>query len=131
MVDKIFACEFYYIRHNYKDAVKHLYDITILSNNENIVNLLKNKNKLLKLINYKREEERQRIGGIEENKKIKNFEYMKACFDKEFIDSFNNMQGLICFRLGCNYKQLRSKKKSDEVIKYIQKIRLINIINNI
>lgn len=93
-VDKIFACEFYYIRHNYKDAVKHLYDITILSNNENIVNLLKNKNKLLKLINYKREEERQRIGGIEENKKIKNFEYMKACFNKEFIDSFNNMQGL-------------------------------------
>lgn len=93
-VDKIFACEFYYIRHNYKDAVKHLYDITILSNNKNIVNLLKNKNKLLKLINYKREEERQRIGGIEENKKTKNFEYMKACFDKEFIDSFNNMQGL-------------------------------------
>ena len=84
-VDKIFACEFYYIRHNYKDAVKHLYDITILSNN---------KNKLLKLINYKREEERQRIGAKEENKKIKNFEYMKACFDKEFIDSFNNMQGL-------------------------------------
>ena len=35
-IDKIFAAEFYYIRNMYMDVSKHLYDITILFNNDKI-----------------------------------------------------------------------------------------------
>lgn len=63
-IDKIFAAEFYYIRNMYKDTSKHLYDISVLFENDNIKNLLNNKGELNKLIQYKREEESVRISGI-------------------------------------------------------------------
>lgn len=53
-IDKIFAAEFYYVREMYEDVSKHLYDISIMMNNENIKKLLKDKFELNKLINYKK-----------------------------------------------------------------------------
>lgn len=53
-IDKIFAAEFYYIRNMYMDVSKHLYDISILFNNDKIQKLLENKEELSKLIEYKR-----------------------------------------------------------------------------
>ena len=91
-IDKIFAAEFYYIRKMYKDVSKHLYDISVLSQNENIEKLLKNKNEMEKLISYKRQEEKIRIGGIDSNTKIKDFNYFKLDFNDELIQEFNNMQ---------------------------------------
>lgn len=91
-VDKIFAVEFYYERNMYEDTSKHLYDITIMLKSEIIKTLLKNKLELKKLIEYKRKEEKVRIGGIEETKKIQNFSYMKLHFNNELIDAFNKMQ---------------------------------------
>ena len=91
-IDKIFATEFYYIRKMYKDVSKHLYDISVLSQNENIEKLLKNKNEMEKLISYKRQEEKIRIGGIDSNTKIKDFNYFKLDFNDELIQEFNNMQ---------------------------------------
>lgn len=93
-VDKIFAAQFYYERKMYKDVAKHLYDITILTKNNDIKNLLNDKNKLNKLIEYKRKEEKSRIGGIPEEKKIKNFDYFKLDFNHDMIDDFNKMQNL-------------------------------------
>ena len=91
-VDKIFATEFYYERNMYGDASKHLYDITVMFKNESIRKLIKSKSELRKLIDYKRKEEKLRIGGISEFINIVDFEYMKLKFDDKLIDAFNKMQ---------------------------------------
>ena len=91
-IDKIFAAEFYCERKMYEDVSKHLYDISIMIKSKDIKKLLKNKEELKKLIGYKRKEEKVRIGGINENKKIRNFDYMKLKFNDNLINSFNNMQ---------------------------------------
>ena len=91
-IDKIFAAEFYYIRNMYMDVSKHLYDISILFNNDKIQKLLENKEEISKLIEYKRQEEKVRIGGIDENTEIKDFNYFKLEFSDELIKEFENMQ---------------------------------------
>lgn len=91
-IDKIFAVEFYYERKMFNDVSKHLYDITILLNNSKIQALLKNKEELKKLINIKRKEERLRIGGINENKKICDFLYFNEIIPEELLDTFEKMQ---------------------------------------
>jgi len=91
-VDKIFAAEFYYERNMLDDVSKHLYDISIMMNNLDIKRLLNNDKELIKMIEYKRTEELFRKGGIPENKKIIDFNYMKLDFSNELISSFNRMQ---------------------------------------
>ena len=91
-IDKIFATEFYYIREMYMDVSKHLYDISILFNNYKIQRLLENREELSNLIEYKRNEEKARIGGIDENTKIKDFNYFKLEFNNELERSFEKMQ---------------------------------------
>ena len=91
-IDKIFATEFYFERKMYEDVSKHLYDIAIMIKNNNIKKLLKNKLELNKLINYKRAEEKLRLGGISETKKIVDFDYMKSKFNEDLENAFNKMQ---------------------------------------
>lgn len=91
-VDKLFATEFYYIRKMYMDAVKHLYDITILYNNVKVKEFLKNSQELRRLVEYKRQEEILRKGGIDGKLKIRDFTYFKQDFDDKLLKEFNNMQ---------------------------------------
>ena len=112
-IDKIFAAEFYYIRNMYMDVSKHLYDISTLFNNDKIQELLENKEELSKLIEYKRQEEKVRIGGIDKNTKIKDFNYFKLEFSNELIKEFENMQN----KYVLNYKY----KVSIDEVKYILK----------
>ena len=91
-VDKIFATEFYFERNMYEDVSKHLYDISIMIKNDDIKEMLKNKQELNKLISYKRKEEESRLGGIASNKEIKDFNYMNLKFNDELINAFNKMQ---------------------------------------
>lgn len=91
-IDKIFAAEFYYIRNMYMDVSKHLYDISTLFNHDKIKKLLENKEELSKLIEYKRQEEKVRIGGVDENTEIKDFNYFKLEFSDELIKEFETMQ---------------------------------------
>lgn len=91
-IDKIFATEFYYIRNMYMDVSKHLYDITVLFNSDKIQKLLNDKEELSKLIEYKRQEEKARIGGIEEDTKIEDFTYFKMNFSNDLIQAFESMQ---------------------------------------
>lgn len=91
-IDKIFATEFYYIRNMYMDTAKHLYDISVLFSNNKIQKLLNNKDELNKLIQYKRQEENVRIGGIDEKTAIKDFSYFKLDFDDSLIKEFEKMQ---------------------------------------
>lgn len=90
-IDKIFAAEFYYIRNMYTDTAKHLYDISVLFNNDKIQKLLNDKDELNKLIDYKRQE-KIRIGGIDEKTAIKDFNYFKLEFSDSLIREFENMQ---------------------------------------
>lgn len=91
-VDKIFAAEFYFERSMYEDVSKHLYDISVMIKNDDIKRMLRNKQELNRLINYKRKEEESRIGGIASNKEIKDFKYMRLNFDNELINAFERMQ---------------------------------------
>lgn len=95
------------------DTAKHIYDISILFYNEKIQNLLNNDEELNKLIKYKRQEEKARIGGIDENTQIKNFNYLKLNFSYSLIKEFENMQ---------NKYVLNDKYKvSIDEVKYILK----------
>lgn len=91
-IDKVFAAEFYFVRRMYRDTVKHLYDITILSKRQEIMQLLNNKNELEKIIDYKRKEEIYRKGGISASTKIKDFLYLKSNFDNDLLQEFDRMQ---------------------------------------
>lgn len=91
-IDKIFATEFYYIRKMYMDVAKHLYDISMLFKHDKIQALLGDKEELIKLIGFKRQEEKLRIGGIDENISIEDFSYFKLEFSNELIKEFENMQ---------------------------------------
>ena len=91
-IDKIFAIEFYYERKMYEDVSKHLYDVSIMIRNDDIKKLLNNKSELNKIIGYKRMEEKLRIGGISETKKIVDFDYMKLEFNDDLVNAFNKMQ---------------------------------------
>ncbi len=121
-VDKIFAAEFYYERKMYQDVAKHLYDISIMFKNENIKKLLKNKQELIKLINYKRKEEELRIGGISNTKKIIDFNYMKLNFDDDMIKAFNKMQNIYVL----DEKSIITIDEVENTIKM-----LINVLKNI
>lgn len=91
-IDKIFAAEFYYERKMYEDVAKHLYDISVMIKNNSIKKMLKSRKELNRLISYKRKEEEARIGGINKDKEIKDFDYMKLKFNDELITAFNKMQ---------------------------------------
>lgn len=92
-IDKIFAAEFYYERKNFFDVAKHVYDLTVLLENEQIKRFLQNPQRVRTIIAYKRKEERNRLGGIPEEKKIKDFEFFGAlCSNKEFIATYKKMQ---------------------------------------
>ena len=60
--------------------------------NEDIKLLLDDVNYLKELINYKRQEEMVRIGGIESNKKLNDFEYFKEMFNEDLVYAFDKMQ---------------------------------------
>ncbi|MBS3968497.1 MAG: nucleotidyl transferase AbiEii/AbiGii toxin family protein, partial [Clostridia bacterium] len=60
--DKILAAEFYYQRLMMFDVAKHLYDLTLMMNTKRIAALLAQQDELLKMIEYKRREEQNRIG---------------------------------------------------------------------
>lgn len=117
-IDKIFATEFYYIRNKYMDTSKHLYDIAVLFKEIDIKNLLENKDELQKLIEYKREEEILRSGGIEEDIEITNFKYFQQKFDNDLLKKFLSMQDK--YVLNLNYRISIDELKStlSEIIKY-------------
>lgn len=121
-IDKIFAAEFYYEREMYEDVSKHIYDIVIMMRNDDIKKTLKNKSELNKLIAYKRKEEKIRLGGIAEEKRITDFDYMKLNFNDKLINSFNKMQKIYVL-------DEESKISLDEV--KIVLTTLLKIFNNL
>ncbi len=93
-VDKLFAAEFYYVREKYTDLCKHIYDITIMCELDEINSLLNDKKNLNALIGLKRLEESRRIGGVSKDKKIKDFEYLNN-YDFYESDKFKKALDII------------------------------------
>jgi hypothetical protein len=99
------------------DTAKHLYDISVLFSNDKIQKLLNDKVELNKLIEYKRQEEKVRIGGIDEKIEIKDFNYFKLDFNSELIKEFESMQN----KYVLNDKYKLSIEKVKEILKKIHK----------
>ncbi len=96
--DKILAAEFYYQRHMLFDTAKHLYDLTIMMEQERIRFLLLSPNELTAMLAYKRTEERERIGSDLSEKPFSEFTLFDAIgVDSELTAAFLKMQEIYVF----------------------------------
>ena len=96
--DKILAAEFYYQRQMLFDVAKHLYDLTLIMKTERISILLIQQNELLKMLEYKRREEQNRIGSDLAQKPFADFRLFKALeSDAKLQATFAEMQRVYVF----------------------------------
>jgi len=96
--DKILAAEFYYQRQMLIDMAKHLYDLTLLMNTKRIAALLARRDELLKMLEYKRREEQNRIGCDLAQKPFADFLLFKALeTDAKLQATFTEMQRVYVF----------------------------------
>lgn len=116
-VDKIFATEFYYVRKNYFDVAKHLYDVTVLLQDKRIQAMMFDFAALKKMIAYKRREEKMRLGSDLAEKPIKDFSYLKEIIDNDdFIKVFDRMQEIYVF-------DSKDIIRTDELATVIEKLK--------
>ena len=96
--DKILAAEFYYQRQMLFDVSKHLYDLTLMMKTEKISALLSQQNELLKMLEYKRREEQNRIGSDLAQKPFADFLLFNALEnDGKLKTTFSEMQRIYVF----------------------------------
>lgn len=96
--DKISAAEFYYQRQMLFDVAKHLYDLTLLMNTKRIAALLAQQDELLRMLEYKRREEQNRIGSDLAQKPFTDFLLFKALeTDAKLQATFAEMQRVYVF----------------------------------
>lgn len=69
-----------------------IYDITNLYKNPKIKEFLQNSEEVKKFVEYKREEEIARKGGVDPQLKINDFTYFKQRCNDELLKEFGNMQ---------------------------------------
>lgn len=98
-IDKIFASEFYFERDDFSDVSKHVYDLTILMQNAQIIDFLNNRDKLIKIVELKRKEELIRKGGVDAKMKVATFPFLTRLINnKAFEDEFARMQRIYVFK---------------------------------
>ncbi len=96
--DKILAAEFYYQRRMLFDAAKHLYDLTMMMQQDRIQALLSSPDELVKMLAYKRREETERIGSDLAKKPFPEFQLFRAIgVDAELTSAFSKMQEIYVF----------------------------------
>jgi predicted nucleotidyltransferase component of viral defense system len=97
-VDKIFASEFYYQRQEYFDVSKHIYDLAVMAELEEIKILLADTVEMTDMMAYKRREEKARIGSNLSDKPISDFQIFSELSDcKALQDRFLFMQDVYIF----------------------------------
>lgn len=97
-VDKLFAAELYFEKKMYMDLSKHLYDLIILFKTKRIQEFLNNKKEFEKIVEYKREEEIYRKGGVDKNIQIKDFGYFNTEYNENILKAFKLMQDKYIFK---------------------------------
>ena len=112
--DKILAAEFYYQRNDLFDVSKHLYDLTIMMNQEKIKSMLGNSEILAEMLMYKRMEEKVRSGSDLSEKTFEEFTlFVSMADDHHLKDIFMQMQSvyvfdekdILCFESVCKTMQ--------------------------
>lgn len=89
----MFAAEFYYVRNEYFDVAKHIYDLTVLMSNDKIKTFLADKDEVARIVALKRKEELNRKGGVDASLAIRDFSYFNGLKDnKNFAGEFERMQ---------------------------------------
>lgn len=96
--DKILAAEFYYQRRMLFDTAKHLYDLATMMEQDRIQTLLSAPEDLIKMLAYKRREEKERIGSDLAEKPFSEFKLFRAIdVDVELSAAFSKMQEIYVF----------------------------------
>ena len=91
--DKIFAAEFYNEREMYFDVAKHLYDVSIMLDLEQIQGMIGNRQMFLEMLGYKRLEETRRTGSDLAEKKFSDFRLLRGFADNDALrKDYQNMQ---------------------------------------
>ncbi len=94
-IDKVFATEFYFERGEFGDVAKHVYDLTVLLQNEKIVKFLNISEEVQRIVSLKRKEELIRKGGVDSDMRIADFPYFEKLRNvSSFEKSFYNMQDI-------------------------------------
>ena len=95
-IDKLFAAELYFEKEMYMDLSK--YDLAILFKTKRIQQFFKNIGEFEKIVEYKREEEIYRKGGVNKNIQIKDFGYFNAEYNDDLLKAFKLMQDKYIFK---------------------------------
>lgn len=77
----------------YFDVAKHLYDVSIMFDLEQIQGMVKNQQMFLEMLGYKRLEETRRTGSDLAEKKFSDFQLLRGFADNEALrKDYQNMQ---------------------------------------
>lgn len=118
-IDKVFAAQFYFERNMFGDVAKHVYDLTVLLDNEQINRFLSDADRVRSIIALKRKEELIRKGGVSADKKIVEFEYFTGLTGNKAFDSkYKDMQHIYVL----NEKDVISKDRVFEALSKLRKI---------
>ncbi|NJD02247.1 MAG: nucleotidyl transferase AbiEii/AbiGii toxin family protein [Ruminiclostridium sp.] len=121
--DKVLAAEFYYQRQMLFDVAKHLYDLTLMMKTERISALLTQRDELLKMLEYKRREEQNRIGSDLAQKSFADFWLFKALeSDAKLQATFAEMQRIYVFNDADVIPFTEVKKQMIKLYKVLQEI---------
>lgn len=91
--DKIFAAEFYYERKMYFDVAKHIYDVSIMMDLQQIKDMLADRGMFLEMLGYKRTEETRRTGSLLADRKFCDFNIFRDFSDNSSLKgAYRNMQ---------------------------------------
>ena len=91
--DKIFAAEFYYERKMYFEVAKHLYDVSVMLDLEQIQGMIEDQQMFLEMLGYKRLEETRRTGSNLAEKKFSDFKLLRGFTDNNALrKDYQNMQ---------------------------------------
>jgi len=97
-IDKIFASQFYYEREKYNDLAKHIYDITVLMDNDLIREFLEDADEVKYISSLKRIEEEVRLGGISKDLKVIDFKLFNGLVnDSKFVEALNYIHKIYVF----------------------------------
>ncbi|MCL2046458.1 MAG: nucleotidyl transferase AbiEii/AbiGii toxin family protein [Oscillospiraceae bacterium] len=97
-VDKVFASEFYFQRHEYFEVSKHIYDLTLMMELTEIKELLANPIEMTAMMAFKRREEKARIGSDLSEKAISDFQLFDGIKVDNFLrNEFELMQNIYVF----------------------------------
>ncbi len=98
-LDKVFAAEFYFLRGDYFDVAKHVYDLSVLLNEKKIRDFLENRERLGEILAFEREESLSRKGGIARETMVSDFTVFKRLKSSaEFKKDFSQMQRTYVFK---------------------------------